>query len=266
MLLTILISIITLNFYLNNCGKKTELIMASCNFNVAPKLFYLPKTGKTGKKPAKPSQNRIKHFKNQRKLRLLVGMRTRGVQLNAAVMAQERGASSSSRKRARTPSPPAIPSSSTSTDPDEEEEEEEVSDELLPEEQEEVFDSQGHSSHGRWRCPEPGCGVLLGANAVQANGVHTHAARHRRTSEAAAAAAAAAATIPVIFVYERAGGACVHASTCDHTMSKSSWAAVASCFLRELRVPSLPVGSRTFYLMVQEGSHNPLHCPLAGMI
>jgi len=159
------------------------------------------------------------------------------------------------------------PSSSTSTDPDEEEEEEEeVSDELLPEEQEEVFDSQGHSSHGRWRCPEPGCGVLLGANAVQANGVHTHAARHRRTSEAAAAAAAAAATIPVIFVYERAGGACVHASTCDHTMSKSSWAAVASCFLRELRVPSLPVGSRTFYLMVQEGSHNPLHCPLAGMI
>ena len=137
-------------------------------------------------------------------------MRTRGVQLNAAVMAQERGASSSSRKRARTPSPPAIPSSSTSTDPDEEEEEEEeVSDELLPEEQDEVFDSQGHSSHGRWRCPEPGCGVLLGANAVQANGVHTHAARHRRTSEAAAAAAAAAvpapATIPVIFVYERAG-------------------------------------------------------------
>jgi len=82
-----------------------------------------------------------------------------------------------------------------------------------------VFDSQGHSSHGRWRCPEPGCGVLLGANAVQA---------------------------PV-------------------TMCKSSWAAVASCFLRELRVPSLPVGSRTFYLMVQEGSHNPLHCPLAGM-
>ena len=111
MLLTILISIITLNFYLNNCGKKTELIMASCNFNVAPKLFYLPKTGKTGKKPAKPSQNRIKHFKNQRKLRLLVGMRTRGVQLNAAVMAQERGASSSSRMRARSPSPPAIPSS-----------------------------------------------------------------------------------------------------------------------------------------------------------
>ena len=117
------------------------------------------------------------------------------MQLNT-VMAQERGASSSSRKRARTPSPPAIPSSSTSTDPDEEEEEEEVSDELLPEEQEEVFDSQGHSSHGRWRCPEPGCGVLLGANAVQA---------------------------PV-------------------TMCKSSWAAVASCFLRELRVPSLPVG------------------------
>ena len=113
-------------------------------------------------------------------------MRTRGVQLNAAVMAQERGASSSSRMRARSPSPPAIPSSSTSTDPDEEEEEEEeeeVSDELLPEEQDEVFDSQGHSSHGRWRCPEPGCGVLLGAYAVQANGVHTHAARHRRTAD-----------------------------------------------------------------------------------
>ena len=100
-------------------------------------------------------------------------MRTRGVQLNAAVMAQERGASSSSRMRARSPSPPAIPSSSTSTDPDEEEEEEEeVSDELLPEEQDEVFDSQGHSSHGRWRCPEPGFEVLLGANSVQANGVH----------------------------------------------------------------------------------------------
>jgi hypothetical protein len=47
----------------------------------------------------------------------------------------------------------------------------------------EVFDSQGHSSHGRRRRPEPGCGVLLGANAVQASGVHTHVARHRRTAE-----------------------------------------------------------------------------------
>jgi hypothetical protein len=96
----------------------------------------LPKTGKTGKKTAKPSQNRIKHLKTKKNLKLLVGMRTRGVQLNAAVMAQERGASSSSRKRARPPSPPAIPACSTSTDPDEEEEEEEeeeeVSGELLP--------------------------------------------------------------------------------------------------------------------------------------
>jgi hypothetical protein len=50
-------------------------------------FFFLPKTGKTGKKPAKPSQNRMNHFKNQKNPRLLVGMRTRGVQLNAAVMA-----------------------------------------------------------------------------------------------------------------------------------------------------------------------------------
>jgi hypothetical protein len=73
-----------------------------------------------------------------------------------------------------------------------------VSNELLPEEQEEVLDSQGHSSHGRWRCPEPGCGVLLGANAVQANGAHTHAARHRRTADAAAAAAAPAPACCVV--------------------------------------------------------------------